>query len=80
MRVVERISSEYYSDLCPQVIHRFSVIVYDVLSMVGGKFETLLCRVVESHEKETASSMMTVFMGVGLALGSGISLYMVKLL
>jgi equilibrative nucleoside transporter 1/2/3 len=43
---------------------------------------TAICapRVVESHEKETASSMMTVFMGVGLALGSGISLYMVKLL
>ncbi|GJQ65552.1 nucleoside transmembrane transporter [Trypoxylus dichotomus] len=37
-------------------------------------------RVVEQHEKETASSMMTVFLGVGLAVGSCISLFIVKLL
>jgi len=37
-------------------------------------------RKVDDVEKETASLMMTVFMGVGLALGSVISLLMVKLL
>ncbi|XP_066245365.1 equilibrative nucleoside transporter 3 [Euwallacea similis] len=35
---------------------------------------------VDDFEKETASLMMTVFMGVGLALGSVMSLIMVKLL
>lgn len=37
-------------------------------------------RKVDDYEKESASAMMTVFMGVGLALGSVISLIMVKLL
>lgn len=42
----------------------------------------LLCapRVVEQHEKETASSMMTIFLGGGLAVGSSISLLLVKVL
>ncbi|KAL1506038.1 hypothetical protein ABEB36_005473 [Hypothenemus hampei] len=35
---------------------------------------------VDDFEKEAASLMITVFMGVGLALGAGISLVMVKLL
>lgn len=37
-------------------------------------------RKVDDFEKEVASSMMTVFMGIGLAAGSIISLFMVKLL
>lgn len=37
-------------------------------------------RMVEHYEKEVASSMMTIFMGFGLALGSAISLIMIKLL
>ncbi|GLV40017.1 Equilibrative nucleoside transporter 1 [Carabus blaptoides fortunei] len=37
-------------------------------------------RAVEHHEKETASSMMAAFLGVGLSMGSVISLLMVKLL
>ncbi|KAJ8979198.1 hypothetical protein NQ317_016833 [Molorchus minor] len=37
-------------------------------------------RVVDHHEKEIASSIMTVFMGVGLTLGSAISLLIVKII
>ncbi|XP_076252806.1 equilibrative nucleoside transporter 1 [Rhynchophorus ferrugineus] len=37
-------------------------------------------RKVDNFEKESASSIMTVFMGIGLAVGSVISLFMVKLL
>ncbi|KAJ8919549.1 hypothetical protein NQ315_002171 [Exocentrus adspersus] len=35
---------------------------------------------VDHHEKEIASCIMTVFMGVGLTLGSVVSLFMVRLL
>lgn len=43
---------------------------------------TVICapRVVEDFEKETASSMMTVFMGVGISIGSVISLLLVKVI
>ncbi|KAJ8927108.1 hypothetical protein NQ314_020381 [Rhamnusium bicolor] len=37
-------------------------------------------KIVDHHEKEIASSIMTVFMGVGLTLGSAVSLFMVRLL
>lgn len=43
---------------------------------------SMICapRVVEQHEKETASSIMTVFLGVGVAIGSTISLLTIRLL
>jgi hypothetical protein len=38
------------------------------------------CRIVDSSEQETASSMMAAFLGIGLASGSALSLVMVKVL
>ncbi|KAJ8946508.1 hypothetical protein NQ318_004643 [Aromia moschata] len=37
-------------------------------------------KVVDHHEKEIASSILTIFMGIGLTLGSAVSLFMVRLL
>ncbi|XP_050299613.1 equilibrative nucleoside transporter 3-like [Anthonomus grandis grandis] len=37
-------------------------------------------RKADDYEKETAAAIMTVFMGIGLALGSTLSLFMVKML
>lgn len=37
-------------------------------------------RVVDSQEKEVASAMMGAFLGIGLASGAALSLYMVKAL
>lgn len=37
-------------------------------------------RVVDSQEKEIASAMMGAFLGIGLASGAALSLYMVKAL
>jgi len=37
-------------------------------------------RVVDNEEKEVASAMMGAFLGIGLASGAALSLYMVKAL
>lgn len=37
-------------------------------------------RVVEQHEKEIASAMLGAFLGMGVSVGSPISLLMVKIL
>lgn len=37
-------------------------------------------RIVDSQEKEVASAMMGAFLGIGLASGAPLSLYMVKAL
>lgn len=39
-----------------------------------------VCRLVEPHEREVASSMIAAFLGIGIAVGSSISLLMVDLL
>jgi hypothetical protein len=48
-----------------------------------GRFSAIMCisfRVVENEEKEVASAMMGAFLGIGLASGAALSLYMVKAL
>ncbi|VEN55234.1 unnamed protein product [Callosobruchus maculatus] len=37
-------------------------------------------KVVEDHEKETASSAITIFLGLGLTVGSALSLVIVRLI
>lgn len=58
--------------MCTKVIHSSSKTCFDCY---------YLCfRVVEQHEKEIASSMVMVFLGVGLTLGAGICLILVKVI
>ncbi|XP_017772160.1 PREDICTED: equilibrative nucleoside transporter 3 [Nicrophorus vespilloides] len=62
----------------------YYITVITLFSISNGYLANLsvICapRIVDQHEKETASSMMTVFMGVGLGLGSAIGLLIVKLI
>ncbi|XP_022905516.1 equilibrative nucleoside transporter 3 [Onthophagus taurus] len=60
------------------------IMILFVFALTNGYLAnlSLICapRVVDHHEKETASSMMTVFLGIGLAIGAAISLLIVKVI
>lgn len=62
----------------------YYILIIVLCSLSNGYLANLavLCapRLVEHHERETASSMLTVFIGIGLGLGSSVSLLIVKLL
>lgn len=62
----------------------YYILIIILFALTNGYLANLsvMCapRVVEQHEKETASSMMAVFIGVGLTVGSAISLIFVRYL
>ncbi|KAK5643124.1 hypothetical protein RI129_006969 [Pyrocoelia pectoralis] len=69
----------------PVIFNRdyYYVIIMVLFSISNGYLGNLamMCapRVVKNHEKEIASSMMAIFLGLGLTVGSAISIIFVKL-
>ncbi|KAF2903033.1 hypothetical protein ILUMI_03151 [Ignelater luminosus] len=62
----------------------YYILIIILFAITNGYLANLsvMCapRVVDQHEKETASSMMAVFIGIGLTVGSAISLIIVRYL
>ncbi|XP_059617518.1 equilibrative nucleoside transporter 3 [Phlebotomus argentipes] len=70
----------------PVIVHSdiVFILLMSVFALTNGYIANiaLLCapKIVASHEKEVASSMMAAFLGIGLAFGSGLGLIFVEIL
>ncbi|XP_018336319.1 equilibrative nucleoside transporter 3 [Agrilus planipennis] len=60
------------------------IIILNLFALTNGYLTNLpvICtsRIVDEHEKESASALIAVFLGLGLTLGSAINLILVKIL